>query len=154
MEGEIAQAAKSVVQEQEFGSDASRSQFKLAVAGAQQVEDLRTLQAFLAYQASRDDKVWGHQRDNRLFIQRAWERLQQQVQAYKSHAQSDAREAWQQASGNDKRALQRMVAERFFAHIERAFEIWKDGKVKPFYFGSSPQEQVAHVQQGGDPHDA
>lgn len=150
MEGEIAEAAKQVIQQQRHNpNEASRSQFKLAVEGAQQTEDLRLLQAFLAYQASRDDKVWGHRRDSLLFVQRAWTQLQRQIQTYENSAQTDAREAWQQASDDDKRTLRRMVAERFFAHIERAFEIWKDREVQRFYFGEPQQEQTTPVRQGG-----
>jgi hypothetical protein len=155
MEGEIAEAAKEVVRQQRFSSEASRSQFKLAVEGAQQSEDLRLLQAFLAYQASRDEKVWGHQRDNSLFVQKAWARLQQQIQSYESNAQANAREAWRQVSDEDKQTLQRMVAERFFAHIERAFEIWKDNQARDFYFGPLLQQgQPTPTRQGGSQHGA
>ena len=149
IEGEIVEAAKSVVQGQRFSSDASRSQFKLAVEGARQTEDLRLLKAFLAYQASRDDKVWGHRAGRQLFLQQAWSRLQQQIQTFESRAQNDERSLWQQATDSDRHILHRMVAERFFAHIERAFEIWKDDEVKDFYFDPSPPAESSPDQQGG-----
>jgi len=149
MEGEIVEAAKGIVQRQRFSKDASRSQFKLAIEGAKQSGDLRLLQAFLAYQASRDEKVWGNRRGNELFVQRAWAVLESQIQGYERRAQRDAGQTWAEASKDVKQELQRMVAERFFAHIERAFEIWKDEQARNFYFEQSQQVQPASAQQGG-----
>jgi len=65
MEGEIAKAAKNLAYQYRFPSGASRSQFELAVEGAQQTEALQLLQAFLAYQANPDKQgqVWGRKRD-------------------------------------------------------------------------------------------
>jgi hypothetical protein len=150
MEGEVVEAAKQVIQQQQHNPEAPRSQFKLGVASAQQAEDLRTLQAFLAYQASREDKVWGHHHGDALFVQRAWARLQQLIRTYENHVQRDARAAWQHTSGDDKQTLQRMVATLFFAHIERAFEIWKNKHVKDFYFSPRRQGESAPAQPGGE----
>jgi hypothetical protein len=151
MEGRLAEAAKHIVQEQQHETDAPRSQFKLAVEAARQSENLSELQAFLAYQASRDGKVWGNKgkEDNLLFVQRAWRQMQLQIQAYEINAKRVAPSEWEGSSEDDKCALRRVLAEHFFAHIGRTFEIWsaKDKHVRNFYFGlPSQQEETTPVQ--------
>lgn len=160
MESEIAEAARAVIQEQNLPSeDVSRSQFKLAVEAAQQAEDLGTLKAFLAYQASRDarhdrndDKVWGHRSGNKFLVQRAWDQLQGQVDAFPRKVKAQTKEEWKYTTDDNGPLLQKQVAERFFAHLERAFEISRDSEVWNFYCGKpepSAEAGVPPAPEGG-----
>lgn len=162
MEGEIAGAAKQVIQRANInfqGQDekAARRQFKLAVEAAQQANDLESLRTFLAYQARERDKVWGRPIDNQLLVQVAWAALRRVIQAFETQADREMRQMWNEISNDESRKseIHLAIASRFFAYVERAFEIWKDEKgVRSFYFLEGSQQPAetsvaATVTEGG-----
>ncbi|MGH7960265.1 MAG: hypothetical protein ACRERD_00370, partial [Candidatus Binatia bacterium] len=148
IEGEIAEAAKQVIQQANVDvrrqdENAARRQFKLAVEAAQQANDLESLRAFLAYQARERDKVWGRSVGGQLLVQVAWTALRRKIQAFETQAGSEVPHVWNEITNNGPRRneVHLAMASRFFAHIERAFEIWKDQQARIFYFGPPPQQE-------------
>lgn len=149
IEGEITRMARSIIQDQKLSDSELRSQFRQAIHAAQQAGDRESLKAFLAYQTSRDNKkkIWAHQGANQrqganqLFIKRVWSGLEHLISKYEQEAGSKTSKAWTEANEATKEKLRLMLAERFFAYLERAYEIWKDkdkdNNARAFYFTSS-----------------
>ncbi|MEW6574338.1 MAG: hypothetical protein AB1374_11995 [Bacillota bacterium] len=143
IEGKIIEEAKGLISKHKFDAeDTPRTQFKLATTAAREAGDLNSVKAFLAYQASRDKKVWGHSYNNELFIQRAWELLKYLIKNLEKEAKK--KQVWSEE--DDQERLKLRVAELFFAHLQRAFEIWKDAEARRYYFGDDEQNRGGGVE--------
>ncbi|MEW6448336.1 MAG: hypothetical protein AB1426_09650 [Bacillota bacterium] len=148
IEGEITRMARSIIQDQKLSDNELRSQFRQAIHAAQQAGDRESLKAFLAYQTSRDNKkkIWAHQASNQLFIKRVWRGLESLISKYEQEAGSRTSKAWAEANDAIKEKLRLMLAERFFAYLERAYEIWKDAEAKRYYFDDDEQNRGGGVE--------